>query len=35
MRKNLNVLNNDSTHEYDSEELKRRYDSDDIFPIVW
>ena len=29
------ILKNDSTHEYDQEELKRRYDSDDPFPIVW
>lgn len=29
------ILKNDSTHEYDLEELERRYDSDDPFPIVW
>ncbi|MCQ2329160.1 MAG: hypothetical protein MJZ93_01210 [Paludibacteraceae bacterium] len=29
------ILKNDSIHEYDSEELKRRYDSDDLFPIIW
>lgn len=27
---NGRILKNDSTHEYDSEELKRRYDSDDM-----
>lgn len=32
---NGRILKNDSIHEYDSEELKRRCDSDDIFPIVW
>lgn len=32
---NGRILKNDSTHEYDFEELKRRYNSDELFPISW